>query len=114
MMRGLQQAATGPWMQLKVSPQDPPTASCCAAAPFPHLAALPAPFSTHHLLPARLPACRSLTETEALVEGVRLLGPSKWAEIKKMAVGGIGELLATRSAVDLKDKWRNLVGGAES
>ena len=63
---------------------------------------------------ARLPACRSLTETEALVEGVRLLGPSKWAEIKKMAVGGIGELLTTRSAVDLKDKWRNLVGGAES
>ena len=48
------------------------------------------------------------------MEGVRLLGPSKWAEIKKMAVGGIGELLTTRSAVDLKDKWRNLVGGAES
>lgn len=50
----------------------------------------------------------SLTETEALVEGVRLLGPSKWAEIKKLAVGGIAELLASRSAVDLKDKWRNL------
>jgi hypothetical protein len=51
-----------------------------------------------------------------LVEGVRLLGPSKWAEIKKMAVGGIGEVLTTRSAVDLKDKWRNLVselGGKE-
>lgn len=50
----------------------------------------------------------SLTETEALVEGVRLLGPSKWAEIKKLAVGSIAELLANRSAVDLKDKWRNL------
>lgn len=53
------------------------------------------------------------------MEGVRLLGPSKWAEIKKLAVGGIAGLLATRSAVDLKDKWRNLVrarwrrGGAE-
>lgn len=42
------------------------------------------------------------------MEGVRLLGPSKWAEIKKLAVGGIADLLASRSAVDLKDKWRNL------
>ena len=29
----------------------------------------------------------SLAETEALVDGVRLLGPSKWAEIKKLQVG---------------------------
>jgi hypothetical protein len=43
------------------------------------------------------------------VEGVRLLGPSKWAEIKKLANSGIADLLAARSAVDLKDKWRNLV-----
>ncbi|PSC76718.1 SANT Myb domain [Micractinium conductrix] len=50
----------------------------------------------------------SLTETEALVEGVRLLGPSKWAEIKKLAVGGIADVLTNRSAVDIKDKWRNL------
>jgi hypothetical protein len=42
------------------------------------------------------------------VEGVRLLGPSKWAEIKKLANSGIADLLAARSAVDLKDKWRNL------
>ncbi|KAI3436234.1 hypothetical protein D9Q98_002288 [Chlorella vulgaris] len=51
---------------------------------------------------------RSLNETEALVEGVRLLGPSKWAEIKKLTVSGICSLLTNRSAVDLKDKWRNL------
>lgn len=50
----------------------------------------------------------SLNETEALVEGVRLLGPSKWAEIKKLTVSGICSLLTNRSAVDLKDKWRNL------
>jgi hypothetical protein len=43
------------------------------------------------------------------VEGVRLLGPSKWAEIKKLTVSGICSLLTNRSAVDLKDKWRNLV-----
>lgn len=28
-----------------------------------------------------------MAETEALVDGVRLLGPSKWAEIKKLQVG---------------------------
>lgn len=50
----------------------------------------------------------SLTETEALVEGVRIVGPGKWAEIKKLPIAQLTGLLVTRSPVDLKDKWRNL------
>lgn len=40
--------------------------------------------------------------------GVRTVGPGKWAEIKRTAGAQVVELLASRSAVDLKDKWRNL------
>ncbi|KAK2077810.1 hypothetical protein QBZ16_004658 [Prototheca wickerhamii] len=50
----------------------------------------------------------SVEETRALVLGVRTVGPGKWAEIKRTAGAQVVELLASRSAVDLKDKWRNL------
>ncbi|KAK9792690.1 hypothetical protein WJX73_001665 [Symbiochloris irregularis] len=46
----------------------------------------------------------SVDEMWALVEGVQRCGGGRWAEIKKL---GLREL-ASRSAVDLKDKWRNL------
>ena len=41
---------------------------------------------------------------KALVDGVQRCGGGRWADIKKL---GLREL-ARRSAVDLKDKWRNL------
>lgn len=44
-------------------------------------------------------------ETSALVNGVARLGVSKWAEIKRQNIPE----LRNRSAVDLKDRWRNLV-----
>jgi hypothetical protein len=50
----------------------------------------------------------SLEETLALVEGVRLAGPGKWAEIKRLPVPAVANILEHRSPVDLKDKWRNL------
>lgn len=46
----------------------------------------------------------SVEETEALVRGVETCGGGRWADIKKL---GLPELEG-RSAVDLKDKWRNL------
>ena len=46
----------------------------------------------------------SVEETEALVRGVEARGGGRWADIKKL---GLPELEG-RSAVDLKDKWRNL------
>lgn len=42
------------------------------------------------------------------MEGVRGVGAGKWAEIKRTASSAVVSLLSTRSAVDLKDKWRNL------
>jgi hypothetical protein len=50
----------------------------------------------------------SLEETLALVEGVRLAGVGKWAEIKRLPVPAVSDMLETRTPVDLKDKWRNL------
>jgi Myb-like DNA-binding domain len=50
----------------------------------------------------------SLEETLALVEGVRLAGVGKWAEIKRLPVPAVADMLETRTPVDLKDKWRNL------
>jgi len=50
----------------------------------------------------------SLEETLALVEGVRLAGIGKWAEIKRLSVPAVADTLETRTPVDLKDKWRNL------
>ena len=47
---------------------------------------------------------RSVEETEALVSGVESCGGGKWADIKKLGLQAIEK----RSAVDLKDKWRNL------
>ncbi len=45
-----------------------------------------------------------MEETEALVAGVETCGGGKWADIKKLGLRAIER----RSAVDLKDKWRNL------
>lgn len=50
----------------------------------------------------------SLEETLALVEGVKLAGVGKWAEIKRLPVSAVADMLETRTPVDLKDKWRNL------
>ena len=44
-------------------------------------------------------------ETQALIEGVGICGGGKWADIKKLGLKAIER----RSAVDLKDKWRNLL-----
>lgn len=47
----------------------------------------------------------TLEESEALVDGVACCGGGKWADIKKLGYKAI----ENRSAVDLKDKWRNLM-----
>lgn len=47
-------------------------------------------------------------ETMALIAGVRAAGIGKWAEIKRLTIPGIADVLESRSPVDLKDKWRNL------
>jgi hypothetical protein len=47
----------------------------------------------------------ALEEAEALVEGVARCGGGRWADIKKLGFPAI----AHRTAVDLKDKWRNLL-----
>ncbi len=48
---------------------------------------------------------RTLEETKSLVRGVEICGGGKWAEIKKLG----DKTIQKRSAVDLKDKWRNLM-----
>ncbi|XP_024366866.1 uncharacterized protein [Physcomitrium patens] len=47
----------------------------------------------------------TLREVMTLVEGVARCGGGKWADIKKLAFSNVGY----RTAVDLKDKWRNLL-----
>lgn len=47
----------------------------------------------------------TLREVMTLVEGVARCGGGKWADIKKLAFAAVGY----RTAVDLKDKWRNLL-----
>ena len=47
----------------------------------------------------------TVQETEALVEGVERCGVGKWEVIKRLGLGFADQ----RTAVDLKDKWRNLV-----
>jgi hypothetical protein len=47
----------------------------------------------------------TLREVMTLVEGVARCGGGKWADIKKLAFANVGY----RTAVDLKDKWRNLL-----
>jgi hypothetical protein len=51
--------------------------------------------------------CRTIEETTALVWGVEKMGGGRWAEIKKLDCPET-ESLERRTAVDLKDKWRNL------
>jgi hypothetical protein len=46
-----------------------------------------------------------LEEAVALVDGVAKCGGGKWADIKKLGYQAIEH----RTAVDLKDKWRNLL-----
>ena len=48
---------------------------------------------------------RTAEETQALIDGVAKCGGGKWADIKKLGLKAIER----RSAVDLKDKWRNLL-----
>ena len=47
----------------------------------------------------------TLEEAVALVDGVAKCGGGKWADIKKLGFPAIEH----RTAVDLKDKWRNLL-----
>ncbi|KAL2610146.1 hypothetical protein R1flu_028719 [Riccia fluitans] len=47
----------------------------------------------------------TLREVLTLVEGVARCGGGKWADIKKLAFSNV----SYRTAVDLKDKWRNLL-----
>lgn len=51
----------------------------------------------------------TLPEVHALVEGVSHYGRGQWADIKSLQANGVSAALAGRSAVDLKDKWRNLL-----
>ena len=51
----------------------------------------------------------TLPEVEALVEGVGHYGRGQWADIKSLKQNGVADALESRSAVDLKDKWRNLL-----
>lgn len=53
----------------------------------------------------------STEEEEALRRGVKKYGPGKWRLIQKDA--NFGAILAARSNVDLKDKWRNLFPSAK-
>lgn len=73
--------------------------SACAAAATP-----PGPRQRDLSAPGAR-ARRNVEETEALVTGVEACGNGKWADIKKLGFRAIHG----RSAVDLKDKWRNLL-----
>lgn len=47
----------------------------------------------------------STSEVVNLVEGVSMFGPGRWTEIKKLMFNSS----PSRTSVDLKDKWRNLI-----
>ncbi|KAH9620104.1 hypothetical protein KSS87_009886 [Heliosperma pusillum] len=52
----------------------------------------------------------TLAEVMKLVDGVSRFGPGRWSEIKRLSFSSY----SYRTAVDLKDKWRNLLKASSS
>jgi len=52
-------------------------------------------------------------EAEDLIKGVELYGLGQWAQIKASYFNDKGSQSSTRTGVDLKDKWRNLVTASQ-
>jgi hypothetical protein len=86
-------------------PRPTPGASSLLQAPFSK------PSAAHHPSSKKKHNPWSTEETSALVDGVAMCGIGKWADIKRLQQVAISGVLAGRSPVDLKDKWRNLVRG---
>jgi len=84
-------------------------------AVIPPLAAASAAAAKRRMLPSRGGGQQkvhrpwALSEVEALVAGVAQYGRGQWADIKSLKTEGVGVSLCARSAVDLKDKWRNVL-----
>ena len=88
------------------SDDEPHTAAAAAAGPADAAAGQAGGAPGGALIP-RMKTHRpwTLAEVRALVDGVSFHGRGQWADIKASA----GEVLGTRSSVDVKDKWRNLL-----
>ncbi|KAK9820374.1 hypothetical protein WJX72_009642 [[Myrmecia] bisecta] len=93
------QAQRGGWLKRVVTP----TAAALAMAEAQEAADSPEERQGVHRRKHHNPW--TVEETQALIDGVEGCGGGKWSQIKKMAP----PVLAQRSAVDLKDKWRNLM-----
>lgn len=98
-------ARARPASLLKRASPAAPLSGCPSSRHLPSPAGCRQPTSTPAINPTACPARRSLAETEALVDGVRLLGPSKWAEIKKLQVG----VFRTELPADVKRMHAGLV-----